>query len=79
MFEKELAYFIKEQSRLVKKHKGKTLALKNEAVVGVYETPLDAYLAVKENGQLGSVMLQVCSEGPSAYTTSVATLGIIQS
>ena len=79
MFEKELAYFIKEQSRLVKKHEGKTLALKNEAVVGVYDTPLDAYLTVKENGQLGSVMLQVCSKGPSAYTASVATLGIIQS
>ena len=79
MYEKELAYFIREQPKLVKRHEGKTLALKGEAVVGVYETALDAYLAIKKNGQLGKVMLQLCSKGPEAYTASIATLGMVKS
>lgn len=79
MFEKELSYFIREQSQLVKHHEGKTLALEGDAVVGVYENSLEAYLAIKRNGQLGKVMLQTCSAGPEAYTATVSTLGIIQS
>ncbi len=79
MFEKELEYFIKEQPTLLKQHEGKTLALKNEAVIGVYDSTLDAYLAIKRNGQLGSVMLQECTRGPKAFTTSVSTLGMIKS
>ena len=79
MFEKELAYFIREQSDLVKQHGGKTLALEGESVVGVYETALQGYLAIKEKGQLGKVMLQSCVAGPEAYTATVSTLGIIQS
>lgn len=79
MFEKELAYFIKEQSELVKEHGGKTLALEGESVVGVYENALAGYLAIKEKGQLGRVMLQNCIPGPEAYTASVSTLGMIRS
>jgi len=68
MFEKELAYFIENQKDLVKKHEGKVLAIKGEEIVGVYNTPLDAYLNIEEKRELGKVMLQPCQKGASAYT-----------
>lgn len=70
MFEKELAFFISKQSDLVKKHKGKILAIKGEKVVGVYDTALDAYLYTKLHNQLGQVMLQRCIPGAEAYTST---------
>ena len=78
MYEKELAFFIKQQKELVKKHNGKTLAIKGEEVVGVYETALDAYLATKEHDELGKVMLQQCIPGSSAYTATLSTVGIVE-
>ncbi len=76
MFEKELTYFIENQNDLVKKHEGKVLAIKGEKVVGVYNTPLDAYLKIEENHELGEVMIQPCQEGVKAYTVSIATIGL---
>ncbi len=76
MFEKELTYFIENQKELVKKHEGKVLAIKGEEVVGVYKTPLDAYLNLEKNSELGEVMIQPCHAGAQAYTVSIATIGL---
>ncbi len=78
MFEKELTYFIEHQKDLVKKHEGKVLAIKGEEIVGVYNTPLDAYLKTQENHELGKVMLQPCQQGASAYTATISTIGILE-
>ncbi len=76
MFEKELQFFITNQDALVKKYLGKILTIENEKVIGVFDTPLDAYLSAQRNDQLGKVMIQPCQEGPGAYTVSVATLSV---
>lgn len=77
MFEKELTYFIEHQKELVQKHEGKTLAIKGESIVGVYDSPLDAYLKLEENHELGKVMLQPCQKGASAYTATISIIGIL--
>lgn len=76
MFENELNYFIKNQTELVKKYEGKVLAIKGEEVVGVYNTPLDAYLTSEKNHQLGKIMIQPCQAGVSAYTATIATVDL---
>lgn len=73
MFEKELQYFIANQDRLVRKHRGKTLVLKDESVVGVYNSPLDAYLDAEKKYERGSYMIQPCVEGVDAYTVTITT------
>ena len=73
MFEKELQYFINNQDGLVKKHSGKTLVLKGESVVGVYDSPLDAYLDAEKKYGRGSYMIQPCVEGADAYTVTIST------
>lgn len=71
MFRKELDFFIKNQKTLVEKHKGKTLVIVKQAVVGVYKNPLQAYLEAQKKYPIGSFMIQECQPGPSAYTVTI--------
>lgn len=76
MFKTELDYFIANQGALVKQYGGKVLVLIGPNVIGVYDTPLNAYLKAREQHELGTFMIQRCEPGPEAYTVTVATRGI---
>jgi hypothetical protein len=71
MFKEEFDFFIRNQDRLVKQHPGKALAIQGEDVLGVYDSPLEAYLEMQRKRQLGKVMIQVCVPGPEAYTVTI--------
>jgi hypothetical protein len=71
MFNQELNFFVKNQERLVKEHPGKAITIKGEEILGVFDSPLEAYLEVQRNQELGSVMIQVCVPGPEAYTVTI--------
>ena len=72
MLEEELQYFIDNQGELLKRHLGRALVIRGKEVVGVYETPLQAYLASKKNYELGTFLIQRCEPGPDAYTITLA-------
>ena len=72
MFETELNYFIDHQDELVAKHGGATLILKGAEVVGVYKTPLTAFLEARKRFDPGTFMLQPCEPGSDAYTVKLA-------
>ena len=76
MFKRELQFFIDNQSNLVNQYHGKVLVLKDQEVVGVYETPLEAYLEAQKSHELGTFMIQPCEPGPQAYTVTISTHGI---
>lgn len=71
LFEQELSFFIRNQEQLVKEHEGKVLAIKGNRVLGVYDSPLEAYLETQREHPLGTFMLQLCSPGPDAYTVTI--------
>lgn len=71
LFEQELSFFIRNQEQLVKEHEGKVLAIKGNQILGVYESPLEAYLETQREHPLGTFMLQLCSPGPDAYTVTI--------
>lgn len=73
MLEKELEFFIANQERLVQEYRGKTLVIKDQKVVGVYETPLEAYTASMEKYEPGTFMIQPCTEGTDAYTVTITS------
>lgn len=72
MFDREFRYFIEHQDDLVARHRGKILVLVGEEVVGVYETPLQAYVEESRKRTLGTFMIQRCIPGPDAYTITLA-------
>lgn len=73
MFEQELQYFIDNQDELVRKHGGRTLLLKGQEVVGVYDTPLAAYLDAQNRYDPGTYMIQKCEAGEDAYTITLSS------
>ncbi|MFB3921611.1 MAG: hypothetical protein ACE145_07805 [Terriglobia bacterium] len=71
MFDKELNFFIKNQDQLVKEHPGKALVIKGDDILGVYDSPLEAYVEMQRKHEVGRVMIQVCTPGPEAYTVTI--------
>lgn len=71
MFERELEYFISNQNELVKSYRGKVLVIRGQEIVGVYDTPLAAYIEAQKEHPLGSFMIQPCEPGPEAYTVTI--------
>jgi hypothetical protein len=71
MFDTELAYFIKNQDELVRRFKGTVLVIRGNEIAGAYKTPMEAYLAAKEQYAPGTYMLQPCEPGPGAYTVLI--------
>ncbi len=77
MFDKELNFFIKNQNDLVSKYSGKTLLLREENVAGVFDSPLEAYLAGQQKYAPGTFMIQPCEPGPAAYTVTLSSHEVI--
>jgi hypothetical protein len=73
MFSEELDFFIAHQDELVKKHRGKFLALKGKEILGVFSTAMEAYIATQTTHKLGSFMIQPCEVGVDAYTVTIAS------
>lgn len=78
MFEKELQYFVNNQEKFVKKHQNKFLVIMDNKIIGVYNTPLEAYLETKKSYEPGTFMIQRCVPGPQAYTITISTQGLIK-
>jgi len=71
MFTKELEFFINNQEQLVRQYKGKVLVIKDDTILGVYSTPLEAYLESQKTHELGTFMIQPCEPGPDAYSVTL--------
>ena len=74
MFKDELTFFIANQDKLVAEHQGKVLAIKGDKILGVYDTPLQAYLETRREHALGTFMIQACVPGPQAYSVTIGSL-----
>lgn len=70
MLRDEFQYFLAHQDELVQKYRGKVLVIKNQQVIGVYDSDADAYYAAKAEHELGTFLIQRCDPGPEAYTQS---------
>lgn len=65
---KEFEFFKRNQDQLVSAYGGKYVVISGEAVVGVYETELDAYHEAQEKYPLGTFLIQRCVPGTEGYT-----------
>jgi hypothetical protein len=73
MFDTEFSYFKEHQEELVAKYNGRVLVIRGDAIVGVYDHALDAYLKSAKEYELGTFMIQPCAPGPAAYTVTIAS------
>ncbi len=70
MLDKEFQYFIDHQEELVAKYEGKILVIKNEEVIGTYDSKEEAYFKSLENQEEGTFLIQECAAGEEVYTVS---------
>ena len=73
MLDKEFKYYINNQNELVGKHKGKFLVIKEQAVIGVYNTEIEAYSETVKIHELGTFLIQECQPGDENYTQTFRT------
>lgn len=77
MLEKEFKYYLSHQKDLVEKHKGKFIVLKNEKVIGVYDSHSEAYSETIKNEELGTFLIQHCLPGTDSYSQTFHSQVII--
>jgi nitrogenase molybdenum-iron protein alpha/beta subunit len=64
---KEFEYYLAHQNELVEKYNGKVIVIKNGAVIGVYDSDIEAITETAKEHELGTFLVQVCEPGPSSY------------
>jgi len=68
VLDKEFHYYLENQDELVKKYDGRVLVIVGEQVVGDYDTYEDALFDSAKKYELGTFLIQECTEGEDAYT-----------
>ncbi|NLE62528.1 MAG: hypothetical protein GX612_01640 [Bacteroidales bacterium] len=73
MLDKELQYYIDNQNELVAKYLGKFLVIKDQTIIGVYDTEIEAYSETVKKHELGTFLIQECQPGDENYTQTFRT------
>lgn len=66
--EKEFLYYVEYQAHLLPDHRGKYLLIRDERLVGAFETERQAIKAGMEQFELGTFLIQKCEAGEESYT-----------
>ena len=66
--EKEFQYYLDHQDELVSKHNGKIIVIKNQKVLGVYDSDMEAINATKKDHEVGTFLVHECGPGEENYT-----------
>lgn len=69
----EFNYFIEHQDELVRQNQGKVIVIKDNKVIGVFESAFQAFMTIKETHPVGSFLIQNCDPGSEAYTTTISS------
>jgi hypothetical protein len=65
---KEFEYFLSHQTELVQKYDGKFIVIKNEGVVGSYDSESEAFEDSSKKYEPGTFLIQKCSPGAEVYS-----------
>lgn len=68
MLDKEFDFYLKNQTCFVEKYNGKVIVLKDEQVIGVYDSEIDAVNETSKKYELGTFLVQRCSPGSENTT-----------
>jgi len=68
MLKEDFQYFIDNQAELVKKYGNKYIVIKQKKVIGSYDSREQAYFETIKVHELGTFLIQLCSEGEGSYT-----------
>jgi len=65
---REFDYYLKHQDEFVEKYDGKYIVIKNDKVLGTFDTATLAVLETSKTHELGTFLIQLVSAGIEDYT-----------
>ncbi|MDD5712506.1 MAG: hypothetical protein PHY31_07105 [Smithellaceae bacterium] len=65
---KEFEYYLDHQDELVEKYNGKVIVIKDQSVIGQYESEIEAVTETSKNHKLGTFLVQKVQPGENGYT-----------
>lgn len=65
---REFDYYLAHQDELVKAHNGRFVVIRNEKVIGVYDSQTEAIAETQKTFELGTFLVQKVAPGDAAYT-----------
>jgi len=68
MLKDEFEFYLGNQKELADKYNGKFLVIKNQKIIGVYDSELEAIQETSKTEQLGTFLVQKCEYGDSSTT-----------
>ena len=66
----EFQYYLENQDEFVKKYNGKVLAIKDKAVIGVFNNEIEAITEISKKHEIGSFLVHKCGPGEENFTAS---------
>ena len=68
LLEKEINYYLSNQNELVKQYNGKFIVIKNQKVIGAYNSEVEAIETTSKEHELGTFLVQKCEPGTESYS-----------
>jgi hypothetical protein len=68
--EDEFSYYRANQDEFVARYDGKVIVLKDNQVIGCFETEMDAVIETRKTHERGTFLVQRVSQGEGAYTAT---------
>jgi ABC-type phosphate/phosphonate transport system ATPase subunit len=68
MLEKEFEFYVKHQDELVKKYNGRVIVIKDQKVIGVFDSELDAVNETSKTHEVGTFLVHRCEPGEQNYS-----------
>ncbi|MBO5336304.1 MAG: hypothetical protein J6A94_04135 [Lachnospiraceae bacterium] len=75
--EKDFEYFLRNYHDFYLKYGHKFLAIKEEIVLGVFDSEIEAITEITKEHPLGSFIVQECNGDESGYTNYISSWQII--
>ncbi len=66
--DREFDYYLTHQKELVEKYNGKFIVIRDQQVIGAYDSELDAIQTTAEQYEMGTFLVQKCEPGSESYT-----------
>lgn len=64
----EFDYYLAHQDELVEQYNKKVIVIKNDKILGAYDSDIEAVEETSKTEELGTFLVQRCELGASAYT-----------
>jgi len=66
--EPEFRYYLAHQDELVRQYSGKVVVIKNQTLIGAFDSEAEAVHETAKSHELGTFLVQRCEPGTDAYT-----------